>query len=173
MSDGDAIGEEITFAAVFPLPFRVLFLGGLGILGWAANLHGLSVLGIDAAAALELSTHQSGRLTTSDYTPNTPLPTTRSGWKFAPHPSSVYAPVYRLFLQYTVLTLVGWLLYRHATHGDIEMVDVFKFVPAVTTLILLILLVSPLNLCERKERDKFIQCVVHSYTVVLILTYRH
>jgi len=153
----DDVAEEITFSALFPLPYRVLFLGGLGILGWATNVHGLTAFGIDAAATLELNTHhQPQRLTTSG---TDALPTTRSGWKFVAHPSMVYSPIYRLFVQYTAVTLVGWLMYRHATHGDIELVDVFKFIPAVTLLILAMLLVSPFNVAERKERDKFIHSV--------------
>ena len=70
--DHDRVREELAFSAHFPLPFRVLFLGCLGILGWATNLHGLTALGIDAASALELSTHH-GRLT-AHADPPTPLP---------------------------------------------------------------------------------------------------
>ena len=40
---------EAPFAASFPLPYRVFVLSGLGILGWATNLHGLHALGIDAS----------------------------------------------------------------------------------------------------------------------------
>lgn len=157
----DDVAEEITFSTLFPLPFRVLFLGGLGILGWATNLHGLNALGIDAVAALELNTqHQSQRLTISDYSATeTSLPTTRAGWKFVADPSTTYTPVYRLFAQYTIVALVGWLLYRHASHGDVELVDVYKFVPAVTMLVWLMLLVAPYDIAEKKERDKFIQYV--------------
>lgn len=159
------VSEEIKFSALFPLPFRVLFLGGLGILGWATNIHGLNLLGIDAVAALELNTHHQGqRLTGPDYSgTESTLPTSRSGWKAVADPSSVYRPVYKLFLQYTLVTSVGWLIYRHATHGDIELVDVFKFVPAVTMLVLAMILVSPFNILGKRERDHFIQCVLCSF----------
>ncbi|KAI0684794.1 EXS-domain-containing protein [Cytidiella melzeri] len=157
----DNVGEEITFAALFPLPFRVLFLGGLGILGWATNIHGLTLLGIDAAAVLELNTHhQSQRLVTSDHSgTGSPLPTARAGWKFVADPSAVYGPLYKLFAQYSVVTLIGWLLYRHATHGNVELVDVFKFVPAVTMLVLAMAFVAPFNVLGKRERDHFIHTV--------------
>ncbi|KAI0093207.1 EXS-domain-containing protein [Irpex rosettiformis] len=155
------VSEEIKFSALFPLPFRVLFLGGLGILGWATNLHGLSLLGIDAAAALELNTHHQGqRQSGPDYSgTESTLPTSRAGWKAMADPSSVYGPIYKLFLQYSLATLIGWLLYRHATHGDVELVDVFKFVPAVTMLILTMALVSPFDVLGKRERDHFIHAV--------------
>ncbi|KAI0344682.1 EXS-domain-containing protein [Trametopsis cervina] len=155
----DNVTEEIIFSAVFPLPFRVLFLGGVGILGWATNIHGLNALGIDATAALELNTTQGQRLTADHLGTGPPLPTTRAGWKFVPDPSTVYGPIYRLFVQYTLFALIGWTLYRHATHGDVELVDVFKFVPAVTLLVLVMILVAPFNMFGRRERDKFIHSV--------------
>ena len=54
-----AFRDEIAFSTNFPLPYRVLALGAVGILGWATNMYGLNLLGIDAATALELSTRQS------------------------------------------------------------------------------------------------------------------
>jgi len=42
------------FSASFPLPFRVLFLVGLAILLWAANLHVLALLGIDVSWVLDI-----------------------------------------------------------------------------------------------------------------------
>ena len=52
--DIEGVPIEAPFAASFPLPFRVLVLAGTGILCWATNLHGLHILGIDAAAALDI-----------------------------------------------------------------------------------------------------------------------
>ena len=51
MADYDHVGDEISFSTSFPLPYRVLVLGAVGVLGWATNLHGLTLLGIDAASA--------------------------------------------------------------------------------------------------------------------------
>lgn len=158
----DNLREEIAFSARFPLPFRVLCLGGLGILGWATNLHGLNALGLDAAAALELSTHQPHRLTHHSYDgsePDTPLPTTRGGWKLVPHPATLYGPVYCLFAYYTAFSLFCWACYQHATGSDVELVDVYKFIPGVLMLFLLMMLVSPFDVFEKRERDKFLQCV--------------
>jgi hypothetical protein len=154
----ESVTEEITFSALFPLPYRVLFLGGLGILGWATNLHGLNVLGIDAVSALELNTHHGHRLTSDAYSGTEPsLPTARAGWRFVADPSATYGPLYRLFFQYMFVTVMGWLLYRHATHGNVELVDVFKFVPAVTMLVLAMAFVTPFNILGKRERDHFIQ----------------
>ncbi|EKM54533.1 uncharacterized protein PHACADRAFT_175055 [Phanerochaete carnosa HHB-10118-sp] len=158
----DPIREEITFSARFPLPFRVLFLGGLGVLGWATNLHGLSALGIDAASALELSTHQPHRLTHHPYSasePDTPLPTARGGWKLVPHPATLYGPVYRLFFCYAIVLCLGWACYQHATRADVGLVDVYKFVPGVLMLFLLMMLVSPFDVAGKRERDKFLHSI--------------
>ena len=79
-----AFRDEIAFSTNFPLPYRVLALGAVGILGWATNLHGLNLLGIDAATALELSTRQS-KPRPSDPSPTSsvsslPLPTRNPLW---------------------------------------------------------------------------------------------
>lgn len=168
----DVVRNEIAFSANLPLPFRVLVLGGLGILGWAANLHGLTALGIDAASALELSTHHqsrtaaaSGALASPVPPPDTPLPTTRTGWKLVHHPAAVYGPVYRVFAWYALATAATWALYHHATRGEPELVDVFKFVPGVLALCLVMILVSPFDVWEKRERDKFIQCVLPALCV--------
>lgn len=159
--DDSTLRDEIAFSVNFPLPFRVLFLGGLGILGWATNLYGLNALGIDATSALELSTHHHHRITGNGYSqPNTPLPTARAGWKFVPHPSTLYGPVYKLFFYYAAAVFLGWAFYRHATHGDVELVDVYKFIPGVLMLSLLTLLVCPFAILQKHERDKFLQCVL-------------
>ena len=157
--DDIRLREEIAFSVNFPLPFRVLFLGGLGILGWATNLHGLNALGIDAASALELSVHHPHRITNGPSAPDTPLPTARSGWKLVPHPATLYGPVYRLFLQYVTVAAFGWVCYRHATHEDVELVDVYKFIPGVLSLSLLMILVCPFDVFQKRERDKFLQYV--------------
>lgn len=158
--DDPTLREEVVFSTRYPLPFRVLFLAGAGILGWATNLHGLVALGIDAAAALELSTHHPHRLTSPSTTaPDTPLPTARTGWKLVPPPATLYGPVYRLCAWYAAAVLVGWACYRHATHGDAELVDVFRFVPAVVGLCVLLGLLCPFDVLEKRERDKFLQCV--------------
>lgn len=155
----DHAGDEITFSTYFPLPYRVLTLAGFGILGWATNIHGLNLLGIDAASALELSTRRPADdpLDSSlpPVSPTTPLPT-HNGWKLVAHPASVYWPVYRLFLQYATVALLSWALFYRATGGKTDVVDMFRFIPAVTLTCIFMFLVSPFNLFEKRERDKFL-----------------
>ena len=55
--------------------------------------------------------------------------------------------------------MVAWLLYRHATQGKLELVDVYRFIPAVACLFLFMLLVSPFRAFERFERDAFLRLV--------------
>ena len=158
MADYDHVGDEISFSTSFPLPYRVLVLGAVGVLGWATNLHGLTLLGIDAASALELSTRQTNRANSISLSlpdsPVTPLPT--HGWKLVATPSGVYRPVYMLFLQYSALALLSWVVYSHAIGGKLDLVDMFKFIPAVTLIFLFMLLVCPFNFAEKRERDKFL-----------------
>ena len=145
--------EEITFSAVFPLPFRVLVLAGLGILAWATNLHGLSSAGIDVFSTMNLNNlhHAFDRREPS-------LPTQRVGWKMvSSHPSSYYWPLYKLSIQCAFFTGAAWLLYRNATMGSLGLVDVFKYIPAVTGLFIFMLLVSPFDAFAKQERDAFLQ----------------
>ncbi|TCD62925.1 hypothetical protein EIP91_006223 [Steccherinum ochraceum] len=152
------VGEEITFSAIFPLPFRVLVLAGLGILAWATNLHGLALAGIDTASAMHLESRH--RSTKSDRRRDSPLPTQqRAGWKQVAHPATFYKPVYLLSSQWILITGVAWLLYRIATSGSLGLVDVFRYIPAVTGLFMFMLLVSPFDAFARQERDAFLQAV--------------
>jgi hypothetical protein len=139
---------EDSSAAVFPLPFRVLFLICLGILGWAMNLHCLHSLDIDATSILDV------RL--PDHAQN-PLPTIRTaGFKHLPHPSTTYSSIYRLFAFYSVWCFALWCLYRFATYQNTLAVDVFKYLPAVAALGLVISLVCPFDILEAPLRDAFI-----------------
>lgn len=129
--------DQDTFsAAVFPLPFRVLFLICLGILGWATNLHGLHTLGLDATNALEIRIHDS----------RIALPTTRSF-------RTSYGPVYRLFAACFIWCLTFWSIYRGVTYQNLLYVDVFKYLPAVAALGILIGLVSPLDILQSSHRE--------------------
>jgi EXS family len=143
---------EIPFAATFPLPFRVLFLAGMGILGWATNLHGLNMLGIDAASALEL------RKTSTDYSPlRSPLPTHRgSGFKLVTNPASVYHPIYRLFAVFSAWCFFAWAIFRFLTHGNVILVDIFRYVPAICALGVSIILICPFDVIHKRERDMFL-----------------
>ncbi len=150
----DAVGTEAIFSATFPLPFRALFLVGLGILSWATNLHGLRILGLNPTTALHLNSYLNRSQYAERFLP--PAQGRRSKWS---DPQAIYTPVYTLFFQYSFVTVVAWLLYRHATQGKLELVDVYRFIPAVACLFLFMLLASPSKAFERFERDAFLRCV--------------
>ena len=150
--------DDLSFVIAFPLPFRVLFLAGLGILGWAANLHGLRLLGIDAASALDLRTG-----------PTTPLPLAIDGRHThgaieqpADATVSLSSPVYRLALWYGLWCSAVWALYRSATDGNAVLVDFFKYIPAVCALVVLIFMFYPYDIMHKRERDAFILYVFNS-----------
>ncbi|TFY83556.1 hypothetical protein EWM64_g466 [Hericium alpestre] len=142
--------DYLSFIVAFPLPFRVLFLAGIGICGWAANLHGLHILGVDAPGALNIRAHD-------PHNP-TPLPIDRRsrGFKFIPDPSSLYTPIYRLAAWYAACCLVTWALYRTATHDHPSFVDTFKFIPSICALCFTILLITPYDVLAKRERDAFL-----------------
>jgi hypothetical protein len=137
---------EIPLSASFPLPFRVLFLGGLGILGWATNLHGLHAAGLDGTGALDLQV------------PGQPLPfATRPGAPhLGSHPGIIYEPVYRLAGAYWAWTLSMWVIYRLATGGEQEWADVFKYIPSIAMLGVFAMLLAPWDVCRKRERDLFL-----------------
>ncbi|KII92819.1 hypothetical protein PLICRDRAFT_103603 [Plicaturopsis crispa FD-325 SS-3] len=141
MTDYD---PEIAFAAAFPLPFRVIFLVGLGILGWATNLHGLDALGVDAAAAFDLR-------------PRAPLPS--NGFKLVPPPQALHTPIYRVFVAYAGWCMLAWTLFRYATYSNTLLVDVFRYIPALCALSIVTVLVSPFNVCFKRERDMFLHAI--------------
>lgn len=147
--------SEILLAATFPLPFRVLTLIGLGILGWATNLHGLHALNVDAPAALDLRAPGNGMVAL----PPSPLPVIRDlngGHRIHPHPRSVYQPIYNLAAIFGVWSLGAWVTFRMLTHGDTALVDVFKYIPALAVLGIVIALSCPWDVCRKRERDLFL-----------------
>lgn len=139
--------QGLPFAASFPLPFRVLFLAGFGILCWATNLHGLSLLGIDVATALGTGSRE-----TQPY----PLPLRPATSHHLSSGSTLYRPVYRLFVLYAAWCLSGWLLFRYLVHDDSASVDVYKFIPLICSLVVLMILISPFRFAYKRERDTFL-----------------
>jgi hypothetical protein len=161
--------DDLSFVIAFPLPFRVLFLAAAGILGWAANLHGLRLLGVDAASALDLRTiertplplvvvdgqhhhAQAQQAHSSIGQPTDTIATSPS--------SSPSSPVYRLAFWYGLWCSAAWAMYRSATDGNSALVDFFKYIPAVCALVVLIFMFTPYDVMHKRERDAFIMCAL-------------
>lgn len=147
MNDGFQTDLDIASTAAFPLPFRVLFLIGVGILGWATNLHGLDVLGVDTVTAMDLRTDEG-------YLPRS-LPSRLGGFRLLSE-STNYAPIYRLFTTYSVWSFFSWVFFRYATYGNVQLVDLFAYIPAISTLFVLAVLISPFDIFQKRERDMFL-----------------
>ncbi|KAJ7217891.1 EXS family-domain-containing protein, partial [Mycena pura] len=143
--------SEIPVILSFPLPFRVLALAGLGILGWATNLHGLDLLGVDVVAALDLRVE-------ADHNPHLP-PHLSGGPKQPSHPSVIYNAVFRLFAAYASWCLFSWAVFRYLTYGEMTLVDAFGYIPAISALVVLLVLVSPIDAFYKCERDKFLHSI--------------
>ncbi|KAJ7703034.1 EXS family-domain-containing protein [Mycena rosella] len=135
----------------FPLPFRVLVLAGLGILGWATNLHGLDLLGVDAVAAMDLRVDAPA----SSHLP----PHLSAGSKPPSHPSVIYTAVYRLGAAYSVWCFFSWATFRYLTYGNMRLVDAFGYIPAISALVALLVLILPVDAFYKRERDKFLHAI--------------
>ncbi|THV02410.1 EXS-domain-containing protein [Dendrothele bispora CBS 962.96] len=144
MNDAGA-DTEISYATSFPLPYRVLSLAGIGILGWATNLHGLDALGIDVISTMDLDL----RKNTGDSFSS----------KHNKSAADVYRAVYRIAFAYASWCLLSWILFRFATRSNTVLVDVFGYVPGVTALVVLFVLVCPFDIMYKSERDKFISAI--------------
>ncbi|KAJ7076336.1 EXS family-domain-containing protein [Mycena belliarum] len=143
---------EIPIVLSFPLPFRVLVLTGLGILGWASNLHGLDVLGVDVVAAMDLRVDASGA--------HSHLPPHLSGGAKPPsHPSVIYTAVYRLWAVYSIWCFCSWATFRYLTYGNMRLVDAFGYIPAISALVVLLVLFLPVDTFYKRERDKFLHAI--------------
>jgi len=136
--------EEVSsraFAFV-PLPWRILFLTGAALLGWASNLHILSLLGIDTTFALDMHSHPH-------------LPYSLAG---APAGSAhLYSALYKLFMAYAGWCFGCWLLFRAFCAGNLEMMDYYKIIPQFCGTVIFIVLVCPFNIVRKRERDMFLQ----------------
>ncbi|KAJ7446224.1 EXS family-domain-containing protein [Mycena galericulata] len=141
--------SEIPVILSFPLPFRVLVLTGLGILGWATNLHGLDFFGVDVVTAMDL------RIEADSHLP----PHRSSGPKHPSHPSTIYTAVYRLCAAYSAWVLFTWAAFRYLTYGNMTLVDAFGYIPAISALVVLLVLVCPVDAFYKRERDKFLHAV--------------
>lgn len=146
------------FAATFPLPFRVLFLVGLGILSWATNLHGLDRLGIDSASAIDLKSYDGLRYRPIAFS-NRPDP----GSLIVSHISRHYVSVYRLFVLFSIWVTFAWIIFRYATFGEVLLVDKFRYIAAICGLVVTLGIICPFNILEKRERDMFLQWVLPTF----------
>lgn len=129
------------FSTALPLPFRVVLLGGLGILAWAVNLHLLHLLGIDTAFALDFRIHDKGRPQLA-------------------HPSTLYGPIYRIFFAYAAWAFTGWVVFRVACAGNMDSMDDFKIIAVVTLSGIIFGVLMPFNAVSLRERRAFCSCVL-------------
>jgi hypothetical protein len=150
MSD---VQDSVAFVVAFPLPFRVLFLVGLGVFGWAANLHGLHALGIEAVQIFDL------RLTNADDSHSHTAHHVGRSPRPPPEPASVYQPIYRLAFFYTAFCFAAWTLYHLATRGNPDSADLYKFIPSLCALALFAMSLAPYKILAKAHRDSFVQCV--------------
>ena len=122
------------FSASFPLPFRVLFLVGLAQFLWATNLHVLHLVGIDTAWILDIRDPESSveplppeperlELTALGLPPVTPPPRINGTAVPPSRPSSLHAPMYRMFGLYSLWVGGGWALFQWITGGEAEAME--------------------------------------------------
>lgn len=136
--------EEVSnraFAFV-PLPWRVLFLIGAAILGWATNLHFLNLLGIDTAYALNMHSHAH-------------LP--HSHIEASSGTGHLFFASYKLFAIYAVWSFGCWLFFRALCGGNVQMMDNYKIIPQLCIIGIFIILICPFNIVRKRERDLFLR----------------
>ena len=138
--------SEIFTNLSFPLPYRPLFLVGLQLFAWATNLHGLNSCGVDVTRAMSL------RLETNFTRPSVPTY----------HPAlnhlktiSLYKSTYQLFLSYSSLCMSSWVLFRVMTHGQPSLVDKYGYIPVITAIVIIFLLLCPYDILVKSERQRF------------------
>lgn len=137
-------GDELDHHLAFPLPYRIFLLIGLGILGWAINLQCLDALGIDPIAAMDLR---------SDI--KTIMPEHHSPVSNRSKVLALSSSVYRIFIAYSTMCFLSWALYRLATRGDVSLVDSYGYIPSITAVVIVLILVCPYDISLKNEREKF------------------
>ena len=146
--------DDLLQDVIFPLPYRIAVLLSFGILAWAANLHGLSRIGIDAISALDRKV---------DDLTDTQLTTThRPSIHSDPTDTSVeIKSTYKIFIAFSGYNLASWSLYRLGTMGDPALVDIYRFMPALHIIILVLITFCPYDVFFKAERQRFVRCVTY------------
>ncbi|GAA5844980.1 hypothetical protein JCM3766R1_004836 [Sporobolomyces carnicolor] len=134
------------FSLRYPLPFRILVLSGLTVLGFASNLHILSSLGIDTSQVLDIRLDHPATSSSSNPPPLV-------------HPTRLYTPIYHLGALALGATTLAWLVYRSLASGldHRDQFDQLKWCPAVVALALTFVCVSPWNWACRRQRFMFLR----------------
>lgn len=150
---------DLNQSIAFPLPYRIFFLFGIGILGWATNLHVLEFFEVDSVAALDLRTEE-------NFPTRLPLSQREHALGLRTSANAVIRATYAVFLGYAVLCSGSWMMYRLGTKGDPSLVDAYGHIPAITGLFLILIVWCPYDAFFKTERDKFVQYVIISSCVV-------
>lgn len=139
--------DEVIQNSSFPLPYRVLCLIGLGMLGWATNLHILDLCGVDVVSVMALRTETSSTIKfIQDH---------RFSMFERSKAVALYRSIYSLYLSYSGLCIASWTLFRVMTRGDLSFVDKYGYIPVVTAMAIIFLLLCPFDILVKSERDKF------------------
>ncbi|KAF9502952.1 hypothetical protein BS47DRAFT_1356564, partial [Hydnum rufescens UP504] len=141
----------------FPLPYRVLFLIGVGGLCWATNLHSLEALGIDTLHVLQIRSDKPS------------LPSSLYGRQYMPHniSSSSYAhslhpPIYRLLFVYFSWIAAGWLGFAYFTGGSVANLDAYKLIPIITWLGVIAATMVPVSTVLQAQRSLLYRSLIRS-----------
>jgi hypothetical protein len=154
-----------SFYTTFPLPYRVLFLVGLGILLWALNLHILHLLGLNTGFILGVRSRTGPDGEPDDLAEEGAISLASGGGSakttFA-RSRELVGPVYGLLGAYTAWSFAGWIVFRWLVGGgaDQDQVDAWRMLPLLTALGAVVGLVAPYNGLWRRERQAFVRSVV-------------
>jgi EXS family len=150
----EPIGQLSPFSVAFPLPYRVLFLIGVGGLCWATNLHSLEALGIDTLHVLQIRGDKPS------------LPSSLYGRQYLPHnisslsyAHSLHPPIYRLLFVYFAWIAAGWLGFAYFTGGSVVDLDTYKLIPIITWLGVIAATMVPVSTVLQAQRSLFYRSV--------------
>lgn len=152
-----------SFSTTFPLPYRVFFLVGLGILLWAVNLHVLHFVGLDTGYVLGVRTRSSSEAEVEDNerAEEGAIALTGSTGKITYARSrELFGPVYGLLGAYAAWSLGGWVVFRWLVGADDQAkVDGWRWLPFLTALGAVAGLLAPYDRMWKRERVAFVRSV--------------
>jgi len=143
------------FSLRYPLPFRILVLTFLTVVGFATNLHILSSLGIDTSQVLDIRLDHPPSISSNGNSNPPPLV----------HPTKLYQPLYQLGLSGLGTTTVAWFAYKAMTSGirKPEEFDDWKWFPAFVAVGLTLMCFVPWSWACRRQRFMFLRCASPSF----------